>query len=310
MSAIRDVHERIVEAPADVVGALLDRIAGADDPLFPTPAWGPMRLDRPLGVGAGGGHGSVRYAVTEYEPGRRVRFGGTPPLVGFHQLTVEPRGEACLVRHELAVEVGGWERLLWAVAVMPVHRTMVEEIFDNAERAATGSCARPVRWSRWVRLLNRLTWDRTETVETPSSARLIAAAIESPGYADAYRMELRPGMPREPAAWTGILRDAFPVLAEEDGELLLAVDTAGLTARASILVDERYVTLSTVVRADSLRGRLYWGVVRRGHPVMAKAMLRRTHRRLALAVASAGERAGSVAGRAVSANGPRNGPGQ
>ncbi|MER5254928.1 DUF2867 domain-containing protein [Streptomyces sp. NPDC002855] len=291
MGAVLNEHERVIEAPAEVVGALLDRLSTEDDPLFPTPAWAAMIFDRPLGVGATGGHGPVRYSVTEYEPGRRVRFAFTPPDNGFHELSVEPMGEGrCRVRHVLETEPRGRDRLLWPALVRPLHDTIIEEVFDNVERAATGGCARPVRWSPLVRLCNRLMWSRPEAVGTPEAARLIRAAVDSPGYQDAYRMELLPGQPRDPAAWTGILRDAFPVLAREGGELLLDVDTAGLTARASILVDDRHVTLSTAARADTLRGRIYWGAVRRAHPFMARTMLRRTHRALALAAPHAGER--------------------
>lgn len=103
-------------------------------------------------------------------------------------------------------------------------------------------------------------------------------------------MPLLPGQPRDPEAWTGVLR-GFPTLARQDGEVLLDVQVTGLTARASILVDERYVTLSTAVRTDTARGRLYWSAVRLGHPFLARMMLRRTHRGLALAAPSAGERA-------------------
>jgi hypothetical protein len=293
MTAILNVHERVIEAPVAAVGALLDRLSAPDDPIFPTPAWAPMRLDGPLAVGADGGHGPIRYHVTAYEPGRRVRF-DTPPgggLDGFHEFTITAHGSGrCRVRHVLECEVRGLGRLQWACFVRHVHDTMIEEMFDNIERAAAGGPARRVRWSPWVRLLHRRLWARPETVATPPTARLIRASLDRTDYEDAYRMELRPGLPRDPAAWTGILRDGFPVLARTGGELLLDVNTAGLTARASILIDERYVTLSTAVRADGLRARLYWGVVRGVHPFMARVMLRRTHRKLALAAPSAGER--------------------
>ncbi|MEV0114783.1 DUF2867 domain-containing protein [Streptomyces sp. NPDC050844] len=291
MSAVLNEHERVIKAPAEVVGALLDRLSADDDPIFPTPAWEGMIFDRPLGVGATGGHGPVRYSVREYEPGHRVRFDFTPPDNGFHELTVEPTGERrCRVRHVLRTRPQGMDRVLWPTLIRPLHNTIIEEVFDNIERVATGGCARPVRWSPLVRLYNRLAWARPETVGAPEAAALIRSAIDRPGYEDAYRMPLLPGQPRDPEAWTGILRDAFPVLAREGGELLLEVDTVGLTARASILVDGRYVTLSTSVRADTLRGRIYWGVVKRLHPFMARTMLRRTHRRLALATPNAGER--------------------
>ncbi|MFD9908682.1 DUF2867 domain-containing protein [Streptomyces sp. NPDC059063] len=290
MGVVRNVHERVIPVPADVVGALIDRLSAPDDPLFPTPAWPAMTLDRPLGVGATGGHGPVRYRVAAYEPGRRVRFDFTDPGGGFHELTVEPLGERrCRVRHVLVTEPKGRERLLWPTVIRPVHDTMVEELFDNVERAATGDCASPVRWTPRVRLLNRLGWDRPETVDRPADARLIRDAVDRPGYRDAYRMPLLPGLPRDPGAWTGVLR-GFPVLAREDGEVLLDVQVKGLTARASIHVDDGHITLSTAVRADTARGRLYWGVVRLAHPRMARLMLRRTHRALALAAPSAAER--------------------
>ncbi|MGQ4384161.1 SRPBCC family protein [Streptomyces sp. SAS_270] len=298
MSAIRNVHERVVEAPAETVGALLDRVSAEDDPVFPVPAWPPMRFDRPLGVGAKGGHGRVRYAVTAYEPGHRIRFAFGPPGHGSHELTVEPLGERrCRVRHVLEHDLRGTALLGWLLVVRPAHDTVIEELLDNVERAVAGAPAHPVRWSPQVRLVHRLLWPRPKTVATPEGALLIRGALDRPGYEDAYAMELRPGMPTDPQRWTGILRDAFPVLARTDGELLLDVNTAGLKARASILVDERYVTLSTAVRADSTRARLYWGVVRQVHPFMARTMLRRTHRALALAAPSAAERAGRVEGR-------------
>ncbi|MEU7583391.1 DUF2867 domain-containing protein [Streptomyces sp. NPDC041068] len=300
MSVVRNEHERIVEAPARKVGALIDRLSAEDDPVFPAPAWPAIAFDRPLGVGAVGGHGPVRYEVTVHEPGRRLRFGFTEPANGFHEIVVEPLGEErCRVRHVLEMRPRGMERLLWPTVVRPVHDTMIEELLDNVQRAATGHLPRPTRRPRRVRLFNRLAWDRPEAVDIPEGARLIRDALDRPAYRDAYRMELPPGLPRDPAAWTVVLRDAFPVLAREGGELLMDVDTAGVTARASILVDERHVTLSTVARADTLRGRLYWGVVRLGHPFMARLMLRRTHRAFALAAPSAAERAANAPGGAT-----------
>ena len=120
----------------------------------------------------------------------------------------------------------------------------------------------------------------------PEGARLIRAAVARPDYQDAYAMELRPGMPRDPAAWTGILGDSFPIAAQQDGEALMKVDAAGLDAWASIVIDEKHVTLCSSVKATALRSKLYWGVVRWFHPFMARTMMTRTHRRLARAAES------------------------
>ncbi|WP_137993345.1 DUF2867 domain-containing protein [Streptomyces vilmorinianum] len=295
---VRNVHQRVVAAPADTVGALLDRLSAADDPLFPAPAWSSMRLDRPLGVGADGGHGPVRYRVTEYVPGRSVRFGFPGPggagERGFHRLDVEPVGpDRCRVVHTLEQSQGAGKFAVWATVVRPVHDTVVEELLDNVERAALGSLAgpRPVRRSAWVRLLHRLTWPRPEAAAIPPGARLVREAFEGrTDFADAWRMSLEPGMDRDPRAWRDVL--PFPVLGAGEHELMLGEDASHLDFRASVLIDAAgtSVTLSTVVRIHNARGRLYFAVIRHLHPYMARRMLRRTHRRLALAAPPAGER--------------------
>ncbi|KAA6213060.1 DUF2867 domain-containing protein [Streptomyces albofaciens JCM 4342] len=306
MRTVRDVHARTVHAPAGTVGALLDRLAGDDDPLFPVPVWPAMRFDRPLGVGAAGGHGFVRYRVTAYEPGRRVRFDF--PDGGHHAVEVTPLDAgSCRVTHVLENRPRGAERVAWPLAVRWVHATVVEEVLDNVERAATGTVRAPARRSPYVRLLNRLLWARPAAVAVPAGARLARTAFARTDFQDAWQLPLPPGMPRDPAAWKGVLRGAFPeqgrATTADGGELLLGKDARHLDFRASILVESPAagadgrtaghggrVTLSTVVRTHHAGGRLYFALVRRVHPVLARAMLRRTHRRLALAAPSAGER--------------------
>lgn len=289
MRTVRNVHERTIPAPAETVGALLDRLATADDPLFPSPAWAPLRLDRPLSVGADGGHGPVRYRVTAYEPGRSVRFDFAPPSDGHHRLDIEPLGpDRCRVRHVLVENQGPMAALSWALVIRPVHDTVIEELFDNAERAATGAVARPTRRTPYVRLLQRLTWDRPEAVGVPAAARLVRAAFPRTDFTDAWQLPLRPGMDRDPQAWRDVL--PFPVQAAGEHELLLGEDASHLDFRASVLVDDDHVTLSTVVRTHNARGRLYFAAVRYVHPFMARMMLRRAHRRLALATSRAGAR--------------------
>lgn len=62
---IRNVHERVINAPIEALGALLDGLGQKDDRLWPSQSWTPMVLDRPLAVGADGGHGVIRYYVSE-----------------------------------------------------------------------------------------------------------------------------------------------------------------------------------------------------------------------------------------------------
>ena len=159
---IRNVHERTIAAPADSLGPLLDGLGRDGDRLWPCDRWDPMILDRPLALGADGGHGPIRYTVTEYVPGRRVRFtfGRSTGIAGFHELAIEELpGEQCRVRHVLLGRPTGVMRLLYGVLVEPVHDAVVEDLLDNAEREATGTVRapsrRPLRARVWSRLVEQ-----------------------------------------------------------------------------------------------------------------------------------------------------------
>ncbi|QSB13105.1 DUF2867 domain-containing protein [Natronosporangium hydrolyticum] len=327
MANVRNVHERRIEAPAPVVGALLDRLGGDDDPLWPTPAWAPLVLDRPLALGADGGHGPVRYFVSGYDPGRRIRFTFHPNLGldGYHELTVTADGPAaCRMRHEVVIGPRGQARLLWPAVIRWLHDALLEDLLDNAERVATGRVAQPARWSWWVRRWRGLEFPRPRAVAIPAEATLLTD-FGPADFADAWQVPWLPGMSTDPADWARrvfgdpprwvatllVARNAlvrlvgvppasrrvFDVHAASEREALLGVDDEHLDFRVSVLVDPagRRVTLSTVTRAHNRRGRFYLAVVRRLHPLVVRAMLRRALHRFALHSAgphgSRGERA-------------------
>ncbi len=75
--AVLGIHTRTLPVSGEEIGRLIDGLAGREDRLWPGDRWPPMRLDRPLEVGASGGHGPIRYTVEAYEPGRWVRFRST-----------------------------------------------------------------------------------------------------------------------------------------------------------------------------------------------------------------------------------------
>jgi hypothetical protein len=56
---VLNVHERVLPVDAAAVGALMDTVASDDDALWPKTSWPRVRFDRPLGVGAVGGHGPI-----------------------------------------------------------------------------------------------------------------------------------------------------------------------------------------------------------------------------------------------------------
>ena len=156
---MRNVQSRVIDAPPSTVGTLIDTLAGPDDRLWPTDTWPAIKFDRGLAVGSTGGHGPIRYYVSAYEPGKRVRFTFTPEtgIQGYHELRVEPIGPATTrLVHEGVGRTFGRTRLTWPLAVRWLHEALIQDLLDNAQREATGRPANPRRWSPWVRLLRRV----------------------------------------------------------------------------------------------------------------------------------------------------------
>ncbi len=155
---ILNIHERSMDGPAAVVSELLDGLSGPNDRLWPGDRWPPMKLDAPLGVGSAGGHGQVRYRVSEYAPGLKVVFdfdqsGLVAGLAGRHWFEVVPNGEQTVLRHviEASSDLRTW--IFWTVIVRPLHNALLEDALDRAERAMNPSRQNSSRWSLWVRFL-------------------------------------------------------------------------------------------------------------------------------------------------------------
>ncbi|MEV7008389.1 SRPBCC family protein [Streptosporangium sp. NPDC051022] len=157
---MRNIQHRLVDAPPERLGALLDQVGTEDDQLWPKPAWPPLVLDAGLTPGSRGGHGPISYSVTDYEPGRRVRLSFEPGsgLNGYHEFLITAQGPGrCRLTHTIVGTVEGRMAVLWPLVIRWMHEALVHDLFDNAERAATGRMSRrPARWSLWVRLLRRL----------------------------------------------------------------------------------------------------------------------------------------------------------
>lgn len=149
-------HERLIMASETVVGGLIDSLSSENEMLWPSDEWPAIKFDRPLAVGAIGGHGPVRYVVSAYAPGRRVVFDFTSPtgFRGSHAFEVVAHAiDQTLLRHELRMSVSGWAKLSWPLFFRPMHDALIEESFDRAERECGGVPARMHQRSAWVRIL-------------------------------------------------------------------------------------------------------------------------------------------------------------
>ncbi|MDD5706231.1 MAG: SRPBCC family protein [Kiritimatiellae bacterium] len=169
---VLNVHEREITAAAGVVGALVDSLASDKDRLWPK-GWPAMRFDRPLSVGAVGGHGPISYTVEEYRPGQMVRFRFLGPrgFDGHHWFEVLRRGEHCtLLRHTIQMRAHGPALLSWPIAIRPLHDALLEDALALAQ-ASVGATPVVQPWSRWVRVLRWLmSGGRTRRQATPKPA--------------------------------------------------------------------------------------------------------------------------------------------
>lgn len=150
--SVENVHFRDYTASPAEVGVLIDSLASAGDRLWPWDQWPRIQLDRPLRVGASGGHGPIRYFVEEYEPAVRVRFRFTAPagFLGYHEFRVAATdaGQTRLT-HAIVMRLAGVAWVAWPLLFRPLHDALLEDALDKAERELGGH-GQPRPWSWWV----------------------------------------------------------------------------------------------------------------------------------------------------------------
>ena len=163
-------HDRIIPAEKDALGSILDSLSGPEDALWPRETWPPMVLDPGLKVGAAGGHGPVRYRVSDYTPGRRAVFqfdraGLMAGINGRHYFEVVPRRGHVIIRHDLEgdCDLGMW--LKWTFFVRPLHNTVIEDAFDKVESRFSRTVVKRSQWGPYIRFLRRLIARRRQRLE-------------------------------------------------------------------------------------------------------------------------------------------------
>jgi hypothetical protein len=151
---------------------------------------------------------------------------------------------------------------------------------------------------------------RVYATELPST-RLLAHPMRYVDWSDAYAVGVPSGERRhDPQEWAdavfrappsvltrvlfgarellvravGIERGGshvFDTVSRTDHEVLLGADQQHLGFRASVLVEADRVVLSTVVELHNRRGRAYFAIVRRLHPIVVRGMLARAAKKMA-----------------------------
>ena len=150
------MHFRDLLVPADAVGRLIDGLAGEHDLLWPHEVWPRMDFDRPLGIGADGGHGPVRYEVVGYEAGSSVifRFKAPRGFEGTHRFDVDASPHGSRLTHTLRMTARWPATLTWPLVFRPLHDALLEDCMAKAQ-IALGEHPTVLPWTAPVRLLRR-----------------------------------------------------------------------------------------------------------------------------------------------------------
>lgn len=152
-----NVHQRLLHATPQQAGALIDSLSSAQDKLA-TKAWPRMKFDRPLGVGADGGHGPIRYYVEAYEPGHLVRFRFRSPrgFDGWHGFEVlDATATHCVLEHRVEMRARGPALLTWPLLWRWLHDALTEDALSQGQ-VSLGLEPLRVKWTPYVRFLRWL----------------------------------------------------------------------------------------------------------------------------------------------------------
>jgi hypothetical protein len=137
---VLNIHERELEADAARIGALIDSLASKEDRLGPKYVWPRMEFDRPLGGGANGRHGPIRYFVEAFTPAESItfRFTGPKGFDGFHGLEiVSGPNQRVVLRHTLSMTTHGPAVVSWPLVFRPMHDALVEELVNRYKGTET-----------------------------------------------------------------------------------------------------------------------------------------------------------------------------
>ena len=152
-----NIHRRTIEKPAAEIVQLFGTLASENDRMLATDKWPAMKLDRGLQVGSKGGHGPIKYFITDYQPGKSITFQfDMTGFDGFHRFDIIPSGaHQTQIVHVIDMNTTGFATLKWALAIRWLHDAFIEDAFDKVENQFTRTQKRS-EWIWWVRVLRRI----------------------------------------------------------------------------------------------------------------------------------------------------------
>lgn len=152
-----NIHHREITQPKSEVAELFRTLATENDLMLATDKWSPMKLDNGLQVGSKGGHGPIKYFVTDYQEDNSIEFQfDLTGFNGFHKFELfasEPNKSQ--LKHTIDMTTTGSATLKWAFAIRWLHDAYIEDAFDKVENYFTKD-KKSSEWSWWVKTLRKI----------------------------------------------------------------------------------------------------------------------------------------------------------
>ena len=152
-----NIHKRQIDQPIHVLSDLLKTLATKNDMMLATDKWPGMKLDKGLQVGSRGGHGPIKYIVTDYREGHSITFQfDMRGFNGFHKLELkELQPDKTELSHCIDMTTSGFATWKWAFAIRWLHDAYIEDAFDKVENHFLTDKKRS-EWSCWVKLIRKI----------------------------------------------------------------------------------------------------------------------------------------------------------
>ena len=154
---VTNVHKRQISQPKTELAKLFKTLASDNDMMLAIDKWSPMKLDKGLQVGSKGGHGPIKYFITDYQPDNSITFQfDLEGFDGFHKFEiVETELNKTQLTHIIDLTTSGSATLKWALAIRFLHDAYIEDAFDKVENHFTIE-KKKSEWTLWVKVLRKI----------------------------------------------------------------------------------------------------------------------------------------------------------
>lgn len=154
---IINIHKRVLSQPKHEVAKLFRTLGTENDLMLATDKWSPLKLDKGLQVGSKGGHGPMKYFVTDFQEDNSITFQfDLTGFNGFHKFHLtELETNRTELSHIIDMTTTGAASIKWALAIRWLHDAYIEDAFDKVENHFTEN-KKSSQWSWWVVTLRKI----------------------------------------------------------------------------------------------------------------------------------------------------------